>query len=33
MLTIAGLTKRYAGKHAANSDLALDNVDLVVPKG
>lgn len=33
MLTVKGLTKRYSGKNIAGSELALDNVDLIVPKG
>ncbi len=33
MLSIAGLTKRYSGKHAAQSEPALSGVDLIVPKG
>ena len=33
MLTIVGLSKRYAGKHTAQSEAALSGVDLTVPKG
>lgn len=33
MLKISGLTKRYGGRNAAGDHLALDHVDLTVPKG
>ncbi len=33
MLLVRGLTKRYGGKNSTEGDLALNDVDLSVPKG